>query len=78
MENKNFDPEDLKALKKELEHGDIQLIALNLNMSPITVSKALRGEIRNIRIIKEAIRMAQINAKVYESLIETIKKTKKD
>lgn len=78
MENKNFNPEELKALKNQLEHGDIKRIAENLYMSPTTVSKALRGEIRNIRIVEEAIRMVQVNTKVYDSLSEIAKKTKKN
>jgi transcriptional regulator with XRE-family HTH domain len=66
------------GIKSRLEHGDVKRIARRLGLSRTTITKALRGEIRNIRIVQEAIRVAQINAKVYESLSEITKKTKKN
>lgn len=74
MEKPTIDPKSLEVLRSRLEHGDVKRIARRLGLSRTTITKALSGEIRNLNVIKEAVKVAEENEKTFDYLNEILGK----
>jgi predicted transcriptional regulator len=68
MTKPKIDQQKLKALRNQLEHGDLQRIAKHLGISRSTVAKVFTGEIRNIQVIEQALSMVKHRQKVLKCL----------
>ncbi|RPH33005.1 MAG: hypothetical protein EHM93_06740 [Bacteroidales bacterium] len=61
---------NLNEIKKYLGRYDRKMIANKLNKSVSMVNYVLRGEKKNIEILEECIRVAELNIKKTKELIK--------
>ncbi len=68
MAKPKIDKNKLLALKERLEFGDIQRIANKLGLHRSTVAKVFKGEIRNFRVIEQAMNLINSRDRLIKAL----------
>jgi predicted transcriptional regulator len=64
--------EELEILKKRLPKGFTKRLAKEFNVTPVTVTNALKGRYRRFDIIERAVQMAEEYNKLEQRLKEVI------